>query len=64
MSYKIRLIYPDGDTEIQDDVYDTYEEAEDAAQYLCTCFKQGGELLAQAGEDYMEGDADYKIIKG
>ena len=62
MAYRINMIYPDGDTEIQDEVYDTYEDADEAAQYLCSCFSQGGEVLALAGEDFIEGDADYEIF--
>ena len=63
MAFKINMIYPGGEEEIQDEEYDTYEDAEEAAEYLCSCFSQGGEILALAGEEYSDGSADFEIFE-
>lgn len=62
MAYRINMIYSDGE-DLQDEVYDTYEEADEAAQYLCSCYHQGSEILKMGGEDYSDDDVDYEIIE-
>ena len=63
---KFRVIL-DGD--MQDEVYDTYEEAEEGALYMCSCARQGAEILNMSNpgdyefdEDTYE-DPDYQIIE-
>ena len=63
MGYRVNFIYPDGEEELQDEVFDTEEEAIEAADYLCSCFRQGAEDLALCGRDYDDGDPDYEIIE-
>ena len=51
--------------EPEDELYDTMEEAEDAAAYSCSCAKQGAEIfhLSNPGDyDYDEDEEyDYEI---
>ncbi len=66
VKYKYKLIYPDGEEEISDDVFDSEEDAIEAAQYSCSCFRTGGEIMSLMGdrdEDIIEGDCDYEIIE-
>ena len=66
MVYKIRMIYPDGETEIMDDEFDSYEDAKEMAQYYVGCYTEGGELLHMSNPgDYPISDeeAEYEIFK-
>ena len=56
MKYFVNMIWPDGTESVKDDVFDTYEEAEQAGLYDCSCFAQGNEI-------HMIGDADFEIIE-
>ena len=49
---KYRIIFQ-GDP--QDELYDTYEDAEEAALYLCSCSDLGAEILHLSNP----GDYDY-----
>jgi len=49
---KYRVIF---EGEPEDDLYDSYEEAEDAALYLCSCAREGAEILNMSNP----GDYDY-----
>lgn len=59
---KFRIIF-DGYPE--DELYDTYEEAEEEALYMCSCAKTGAEILnlSNPGDyDYDENDEyEYEI---
>lgn len=63
MAFKYKLIYPDGDTEISDDSFTTEGEAEEAALYDCSCFREGAEVLKLAGRDFDDRDLDYEIFE-
>lgn len=43
--YQVKYIYPDGTEELDDEIYGTYEEADDAGSYGCSCYMLGGEIL-------------------
>ena len=52
--------------ELEDEVFDTEEAAEEYAMYLVSCAKQGAEILHLSNPgDYDEDDydADYEIIE-
>lgn len=55
--------------ELEDDVFDTEEEAEEYALYLCSCTREGAESLHMSNPgdyDYDEDtfeDPDYEIIE-
>ena len=55
--------------EIEDEVFNTYEEANDYALYLCSCSQLGAEILHMSNPgdyDYDEEsweDPDYEIIE-
>ncbi len=62
--YKILL-----DDEVQEEVFDLEEAAEEYAQYLCSCTRTGAELLYWSNtgdypydEDTFE-DSEYEIIE-
>ena len=59
---KYRVIF---EGEVEDELYNTYEEAEEAALYLCSCSREGAENLhlSNPGDyDYNENEEyEYKI---
>lgn len=64
--YKVIMCYPDGSKEEDDEICDTYAEAEEYAWYLCSCYEQGGAILNMSNPgDYPLSDdkADYEIIE-
>lgn len=66
--YKIIMKYDDGCEDEQDEVFDTYEEAEEYACYLCGCCREGADILNLSNPgDYPETgddlDVDFEIIK-
>lgn len=63
MGFKIKYMYPNGEEEIEDDVYETEQEAEWAAEDGVTGFATGAEILEDRGEDFMEGSLEYEIIE-
>lgn len=63
MGFKIKYAYPDGHEEIEDDVYETEEAAESAAEDGVLGFATGAEILEDMGEDFMEGSLEYEIIE-
>lgn len=61
---KYKVLFND---ELEDEVFDTEEEAEEHALYLVSCTKLGAEILHMSNPgDYDEDDyeADYEIIFG
>lgn len=63
--FLVEMIYPDGTTDLEEEVYDSYEEAEDAALYSCSCYNQGAEdlFLSNPGDYPMsEDEPDFRII--
>lgn len=63
MGFKIKYMYPNGEEEIEDDVYETEQEAEWAAEDGVTGFATGAEILEDRGENFMEGSLEYEIIE-
>lgn len=63
MGYKIKYYYPNGDVEVEDDVYDTESEAEDAAEEGVLDFASGADVLEDMGEDFDSGTLEYEIIE-
>ncbi|MBE5951920.1 MAG: hypothetical protein E7260_10075 [Lachnospiraceae bacterium] len=60
---KYKVLFND---ELQDEVFDTEEEAEEHALYLCSCAREGAEILHMSNPgDYDEDDyeAEYEIIE-
>lgn len=60
---KYKVLFND---ELEDEVFDTEEEAEEHALYLVSCTKLGAEILHMSNQgDYDEDDyeADYEIIE-
>ena len=60
---KYKVLFND---ELEDEVFDTEEEAEEHALYLVSCTKLGAEILHMSNpRDYDEDDyeADYEIIE-
>ena len=67
MKYRIIMIYPDGERVEEDELYDSYEEAESIALDNCGAFHVGGEILELSNPgDYPydpDEEADYEIIE-
>ena len=63
MGFKIKYTYPDGETEIEDEVYDTEQQAESAAEDGVLGFATGADILEDMGEDYSDGSLEYEIIE-
>ena len=60
---KYKVIFND---EEMDAVFDTEEEAEEYALYLCSCAREGAEILHMSNPgDYDEDDyeTDYEIVE-
>lgn len=63
---KYKIVF---DGEEEDEVFDTEEEAEEYASYLCSCAREGAEILNMSNPgdyDYDEDsfeDPDYEIIE-
>jgi len=63
---KFKIIF---DGEAQDELFDTKEDAEEAALYLCSCTRTGAEILHMSNPgdyDYDEDefeDPDYEIVE-
>ena len=57
------------DGELEDDVFDTEEEAEEYALYLCSCAREGAEILNMSNPGDYEYDEDsfeepeYEIVE-
>lgn len=52
--------------ELEDEVFNTEEDAEEHALYLCSCTREGAEILHMSNPgDYDEDDyeTDYEIIE-
>lgn len=60
---KYKVLFKD---ELMDAVFDTEEEAEEYALYLCSCTREGAEILHMSNPfDYDEDDydTDYEIVE-
>lgn len=60
---KYRVVF---NGELEDEIFDTEEAAEEYALYLCSCTVEGAEILHMSNPgDYAEDDyeTDYEIIE-
>lgn len=60
---KYQVLFND---ELEDDIFNTEEDAEEYALYLCSCTKEGAAILHMSNPgDYDEDDyeTDYEIIE-
>ena len=60
---KYKVLFND---EEMDEVFDTEDDAEEYALYLCSCAREGAEILHMSNPgDYDEDDydADYEIVE-
>ena len=67
IKYRAIVTYPDGEEEILEDLFDTEEEAREAALYAISCWDTGAEILnmSNPGDNPYDpdavNDADYYI---
>lgn len=63
---KYKIVF---DGEEDDEIFDTYEQAEERALYLCSCTQQGAEILNMSNPGDYEYDEEnwenpeYQIIE-
>ncbi len=59
--------FPDGTSEEDDSVFDTTEAADEYGLYMCSCYKEGGEILNMSNPgDYPldeDDEMDYEIVE-
>lgn len=58
MKYQIKLIFSDGEEIIHDELFDTYDEADNYADYLVSCYQTGAETLNMSNMGDYEYDED------
>lgn len=65
--YQVEMHYSDGTTELDDEIFDTEQEAEEHGLYLCSCYSLGGEILNMSNPgDYPldeDDDVDFEVIE-
>lgn len=65
--FKIEMQFSDGTCEVQDEVFDSEEDAEEYGNYLVSCDRAGAETLnlSNPGEYSLDDneDASYEIIE-
>ena len=65
--YKVLMVYSDGSSEEQDEIFDDESSAEEYGQYCCGCCRQGREILHMSNPgDYPlneDDDIDYEVIE-
>ena len=66
MSYMFKLVFGNGEVEEFDDIFDSEEDATEAASYAAACQREGAELehMSNPG-DYPddEVDVDYEVFE-
>lgn len=67
MKYKVVMHYSDGTDEEEDELYDSEEQAEEAGNYSCSCYREGREILNLSNPgDYPlddDDDCDFDVIE-
>ena len=58
MSWRLRIFFSDGTSELVDDEFDSEEEAQEEYRSWLENWAAGRETLMLAGEDYVEADID------
>jgi hypothetical protein len=65
--YYVEMFYPDGTSEEDDNLFDTEAEAREHGEYLCSCYRTGGEILHMSNPGdypYNEDDsADFEVYE-
>lgn len=65
--YRVMMHYSDGTSEMEDEIFETREAAEEHGSYMCACTEQGAEdLYGSNPGDYPLEDAvsaDYEVIE-
>ena len=57
--YQVEMHYSDGTIDLDSDIFDTFEDAEDHGNYLCSCTRQGAKILNMSNPgDYPLDDDD------
>ena len=65
MKYTYKLIYPNGQEVYSEYYYDSESVAQAEADYDCSCFSEGAEIMSLMGdrdEDIIDGDCEPKVI--
>ena len=64
MAFRVYHEFADGSSEdMLDEVFDTYEEAEEAALQASSDYSQGGDVLELAGEEQGPECTGYYIVE-
>lgn len=63
MGFSIKYIYPNGETEYDDEVYETESEARDVAEDSVLGFSTGADIIEDMGKEPMSGELEYEIIE-
>ena len=66
MAFRVVFYMDDGTTsdDLLEEVFETEEEAEEAAQQCASDYSQGRDYLMEAGEDYCEEEiVDWDIVE-
>lgn len=64
--YQIQYIASDGTKELDDEVYDSEEEAYEAGEYGCSCHSLGNEILhlSNPGDNPIDEEGlDFEIVE-
>ena len=58
MSWRLKIILDDGTEELDDEFFDSEEEAEAKFEEWLACWSAGRETLKLAGREYIEADIE------
>lgn len=65
--YQVKMLYPNGEEDVLDELFDSYEDAEDEALYNRSCYAEGARILnmSNPGDYPLEDsdDVDYEITE-
>ena len=67
MKYKVEIHYSDGTIEVEDEIFDSEEQAEEHGLYMCSCYHEGAEILnlSNPGDYPLDPDdeVDFEVIE-
>ncbi len=64
MAYKLKIIFSDGTSTYDDEIFETYEDAENEYDVWLDSYSAGAETLELAGEEFDDSEiVDYDIIE-
>ena len=65
--YQVKYTYSDGEEDLDEELFDTEAEAEEAGEYGCSCYHLGNEILNLSNPgDYPLSDVediDFEVIE-